>query len=203
MSNVVTVPSEVLRSPCKAITSLDTRVIKVIEDMYKTLKKTKNPQGVGLAAPQIGESLRIFLSRPDPDGKITLFINPEILKFSQRQIDPYKKKGVYEGCLSIPGHYAPIRRAMSVTVSYLTIKSKIQNPNNQINPKLKNQNFLDLRISALEFESKIETFSNFTAHVIQHEVDHLNGILFIDRVLEQNAKLYRVKGKDDWEEVSL
>lgn len=180
MSTIVTVPSEVLRSLTKTVTSLDTRVINIIKDMYKTLEKTKNPQGVGLAAPQIGELLKIFLARPDPDGEISLFINPEIIKFSQRQIDPYKKKGVYEGCLSIPGHYAPIRRSMSVTVKYQTT---------------------DLRSWILE--EKTETFSGFDAHVIQHEVDHLNGILFIDRVLEQNAKLYRVKGKDDWEEVTI
>lgn len=191
MSNVVTVPSEVLRSPCKVVTSLDTRVIKVIEDMYKTLKKTKNPQGVGLAAPQIGESLRIFLSRPDPDGEISLFINPEIIKFSQRQIDPYKKKGVYEGCLSIPGHYAPIRRSQSVVVKYQTI-----NTPSPVSP------YLGGEASGGMIE-KTEVFSGFPAHVIQHEVDHLNGILFIDRVLEQKAKLYRTTGKDDWEEVSI
>jgi peptide deformylase len=193
MSPIVTVPSQVLRTPTKPVTSLDTRVQKVIEDMYKTLRKTKNPQGVGLAAPQIGVSLKIFLARPDPNGEISLFINPEIVKFSQKQIDPHKKKGVYEGCLSIPGHYAPVRRAMSVTVKYQTINnSPLLFPS------------LNLREGAGgELLEKTEVFTGFPAHVIQHEMDHLNGILFIDRVLEQNVKLYKVKDKDDWEEVSL
>ena len=60
----------------------------------------------------------------------------------------------------------------------------------------------DIEISNLKLTEKIEVFTGFPAHIIQHEMDHLNGILFIDRVLEQNAKLYRVEG-DDWREISL
>ena len=89
-----------------------------------------------------------------------------------------------------------------MTVKYQTLKSRIQNYNNQINSKLKNQNYLDLRISDLEFESKTEVFTSFAAHVIQHEMDHLNGILFIDRCLEQNSKLYKIDG-EEWEEVGI
>ncbi len=198
MLKIVTVPSEVLRKPARPVLTLDNSILNILKNMEKTLKDAKNPQGVGLAAPQIGLSLRIFLIRPMKNGPITIFINPEIIKFSQRQNDPRRLpagRQVYEGCLSIPNHYAPIRRSTSVTVKYQTIKSKIQNN-------------LDLRISNLEFESKIETFSNFAAHVIQHEMDHLNGILFIDRCLEQNSKLYKIveslpAGRQEWEEVGI
>ncbi len=202
MAKIVTVPSDILRKLSLPVLALDNRVLNILTDMEKTLKAAKNPEGVGLAAPQIGIPLRIFMIRPVSKGSITTFINPEIIKFSQRQNIPTGKKGVYEGCLSIPDHYAPIKRSMSVTIKYQAIKSKILNSNNQINSKNKIQNNLDLRISDLEFESKTEIFSGFAAHVIQHEMDHLNGILFIDRCLEQNSKLYKVDG-EEWEEVGI
>lgn len=177
MSQIITPPSEILRRPCVPVVALDKRVRDVLEDMIKTLKATKEPEGVGLAAPQIGIPLRIFLARPDPKGEISIFINPEITHYSQRTTKPTGKKGVYEGCLSIPGHYAPVTRSMSVIVKYMEIE----------NWKLKIVQ---------------KSFAGFFAHVIQHEMDHLNGILFIDRVLEQNSKLYRVVGKE-WEEVGI
>lgn len=182
MSKIVTVPSDVLRKPAKPVLALDASVLNILKNMEKTLKDAKNPQGVGLAAPQIGLSLRIFLIRPAAAGPITIFINPEIIKFSQRQNVPTGKKGVYEGCLSIPNHYAPIRRSTSVTVKYQT-------------PKL-------LSTMNYELSTKTAVFSGFPAHVIQHEMDHLNGILFIDRCLEQNSKLYKING-EEWEEVGI
>jgi peptide deformylase len=178
MSNIVIAPSEILRKPTQAVVAIDRRVINIINDMTNTLIKTKNPQGVGLAAPQIGVPMRIFLTRPVVTGPISIFINPDIVKISQRS-QPMGKKGVFEGCLSIPGHYAPVRRAMSVTVKY-----QILDPRSQI------------------LVDRIETFTGFAAHVIQHEMDHLNGILFIDRVLAQQAKLYKVEGKE-WVEVGI
>jgi len=178
MASVVTVPDPVLRRPVKRVTSLDKRTLKVIEDMYAVLKATKNPEGVGLAAPQIGISLAIFLLRPEPKDEITLFINPQITKLSQRKQNPDSKDGIYEGCLSIPNHYAPITRSMSVTVKYQTVGSENQ------------------------LVEKTETFTGLMAHIIQHETDHLNGILFIDHVLNQNSKLFYVKGKT-WQEVTL
>ena len=166
----------------------------VLEDMIKTLKATKEPEGVGLAAPQIGVPLRIFLARPDPKGEITIFINPEITHYSQRTTRPTGKKGVYEGCLSIPGHYAPVTRSTSVTIKYQSINQPISNTTNPRD--------LAFDIERFKLIEKTSVFSGFFAHVIQHEMDHLNGILFIDRVLEQNSKLYRVVGKE-WEEVGI
>jgi peptide deformylase len=182
MSKIITAPSEVLRSVAKPVEVIDRRVLGIIKDMEIALKAAKNPQGVGLAAPQIGVPLRIFMIRPTKRDKIKVFINPEITYFSQRLVDPNSKNGVYEGCLSIPNHYAPVTRSMSV--------------------KLKYQTPIQLSTNNYQLETKDEVFTGFAAHVIQHEVDHLNGILFIDRVLEQNVKLYRLDGKE-WEEVTL
>lgn len=185
MSQVVIVPHPALRRPAKPITTLDRKSLSLISDLITTLKATKNPQGVGLAAPQIGQPYRIFLIRPHPWQEPKIFINPEILSSSQRLQSPKKENGTYEGCLSIPGHYAPLSRSMSVTVKY-------QSPVLSTQPGPGESKLIE----------KIETFSGFPAHIIQHELDHLNGILFIDRVLEQNSKLFRVTGKT-WEEVSL
>ena len=174
MSEIVIVPNAVLRQITKPVEVLDTRVLAILKDMEKTLLAAQKPQGVGLAAPQIGVPLRIFLIHPTPKSPVTVFINPEIIKYSQRKIKPNSKDGVYEGCLSIPHHYAPLERSSSVTVKYL---------DDQFKPHQK-------------------SFSGFAAHVIQHETDHLNGILFIDRVLEQNAPLFKFEGKT-WHEVSI
>jgi peptide deformylase len=177
MSPIVTVPDPVLRKVAKPVDKVDKRLLEIISDMTAALIAAKNPEGVGLAAPQIGIALRMFLIRPDLKKAPQLFINPEIINYSQRQQAPDTKHGVYEGCLSIPNHYSPIRRAMSVTVKYQIIENE-------------------------SLITRTDTFSNFPAHIIQHETDHLNGILFIDHTLSQNSKLYLIKGQV-WEEIDL
>src|SRR3989344_3539781 len=176
MSAIITVPHPVLRQPAKEVLVLDKKILTLISDMTATLVTAKNPEGVGLAAPQVGVSLRIFLIRPTPKTKPQVFINPQIIKYSQRTQSSKDSDGVYEGCLSLPHHYAPITRSMSVTVKY-------QQPtaNHQL-------------------ASVQTTFTGFPAHIIQHELDHLNGVLFIDRVLEQNVPLFKISGKH-WEEI--
>lgn len=179
MTAIVTVPDPVLRQVAKPVLQLDKKVLDIIDRMQSALLAAKNPEGVGLAAPQIGVPLRLFFARPDLKKAPILFINPEIIKFSQAQQAPDTKKGVYEGCLSVPHHYSPIKRSMSVTVKY-----------QKLNPE-------HLALSTVQ-----ETFSGFLAHIIQHEVDHLNGILFIDHVLSQNSQLFKIEGKE-WEEVAI
>lgn len=179
MSQILRVPHPVLRKPTQPVRELDKKVISIIKDMTTTLLAAKNPEGVGLAAPQIGHLLKIFLVRPSTRSAPRVFINPEIVKYSQRQQSPQDSRGVYEGCLSIPHHYSPLPRSLSVTVKYQTLEPKTQN-----------------------LVSVQETFTGFTAHIIQHELDHLNGILFIDRVLEQNCPLFKVSGKT-WEQVTI
>ena len=193
MSPIVRVPDPVLRKDAKSVTSLDSKVLNIIKDMKKTLLAAKNPAGVGLAAPQIGVSLRIFLIRPKPSDTPQVFINPEIIKFSQALQSPHGKSGTYEGCLSLPGHYSPITRAMSVTVKYQTLHSITPHPPLKLRGGAEGEG---------DIIEKTSVFSGFPAHIIQHEMDHLNGILFIDRVLEQNAKLYKAEG-DTWHEVTF
>ncbi|OGC97271.1 hypothetical protein A3H89_04585 [Candidatus Amesbacteria bacterium RIFCSPLOWO2_02_FULL_48_11] len=212
MSPIVTVPHPVLRQVAKPVTRLDKKTLGIIRDMTATLLEAKNPEGVGLAAPQIGIPLRLFLIRPDPSLPPQVFINPEITKFSQRLQSPKKKKGVYEGCLSLPHHYAPITRSMSVTVKYQTIREQISSDGAGM--PAKSRAIMPPEASARERVSttfahtepklitKTAVFSGFPAHIIQHEMDHLNGILFIDHVLSQNTKLFRVTGQN-WEEIQI
>lgn len=162
--------------------------------MKKTLLKTTDPKGVGLAAPQVGKSFRIFIAKPTDESKILIFINPEIVQRSPEQSyvkrpaspqgEPKKKISKkasmkLEGCLSLPNIWGPVLRASSLTLSFLDEKG-------------------------IHHEKK---FTDFMATIVQHEVDHLNGVLFPKRVLEQKGILYKSskndKGEDEFEEIEL
>jgi peptide deformylase len=164
-----------LRQKAKAVGKVDKKVLEVIRDLKDTLAVQKDPEGVGLAAPQIGKSLRIFLA--DFRGFRRVVINPEIVKIEEGKIkEPKRKSGkeILEGCLSLPYYYGPLKRAAKITVKYLDEKG----------------------------ETITEEFAGFNAQIILHEIDHLEGILFIDRLLKEKKPLYKVEG-DEWEEVEL
>ena len=100
-----TVPDPVLREPAKKVPLIDTSVLRLIDDMIETMRESN---GVGLAAPQVGVSLRVVVIEVPGEDVITL-INPEIVK----------KKGerlVEEGCLSVPGYQGDVKRAVTVKV---------------------------------------------------------------------------------------
>ena len=163
-----------LRKKAKVVEKVDKKVLAVIKDLKDTLKVQKEPEGVGLAAPQIGKSLRIFVA--DYKDFQRVVINPVILEVSKSKAKDKKKsrKEILEGCLSLPYYYGPLKRASKITVKYLNEKG----------------------------EEITETFENFDAQIILHEIDHLNGILFVDHILEEKKPLYKVEG-DQWEEVEL
>ena len=178
---IVKIPDPVLTSVSKIVPEVDKKILMVIQKMRQTLIETKNPKGVGLAAPQIGVGLRIFITKPSEKSQIEVFINPEILEYGNKiseirreNKDPdnpaHDKK--LEGCLSIPNVWGYLKRPEKVKLRYMDIDGKI-----------------------LEKE-----FDGFIATIIQHETDHLNGILFTKRVLEQNQKLYRIEKNDKDEE---
>lgn len=179
-----------LRQVSKPVAKLDKKVLQVVKDLQNTLKKQTDPPGVGLAAPQIGVFLRILSVA---NGKqTTIFINPEVTETSKRINDPLKKDEedfntakqdnlTMEGCLSLPNFYGPVVRSEKITIRYQTPK------------KVSSQWIL------VEEE---KTFSGFPAQVIQHELDHLEGILFIDRLLEQKKGLFVIKN-NEWHEVNF
>ena len=141
---------DVLRQQSLPLEKIDVSVVQLVDEMFATLKKSK---GIGLAAPQVGKNIRLFIVQLEEDDDGMVFINPEIIMTSE------ELSSMEEGCLSIPKVYEKVLRPKVVTVQYTDITGKKQM----------------LKASGL------------LARVIQHEYDHLNGILFLDR-LEKNVR---------------
>lgn len=185
MLGIVKTPNPVLLAKAKIVKKIDKTIFGLIEDMKKTILATKEPKGVGLAAPQVGKSLRIFITKPLDTSPFTVFINPEIIWVSNEKTEgvPERDKK-YEGCLSIPTIWGLVHRAKKIKVRYQTLGPK-----------------------PFTLYPRTRTFSGFLATIIQHETDHLNGILFTKRVLEQGEKFYKVvknaKGEEEFEEIEL
>jgi len=170
---IISTPNPILTQPSQPVEKINRQVLDLIEEMKKTLLSAQKPKGVGLAAPQIGMPLRIFITKPFPKSKIEVFINPEIVWQSKEMSEITKKKNAkLEGCLSIPGIWGLVKRHTHLKLKFTTPDGK----------------------------SHRQNFSSFMANIIQHEIDHLNGRLFSSRVLEQKGKFYQIsKGKEDKE----
>lgn len=178
---IVKIPNPILTEPAKDVVSIDKKILAVVEDMKKHLLSAKNPKGVGLAAPQIGIPLRIFITKPDKNSPIEVYLNPlifwaseELSEIQRPDIEKpsLRKDKKLEGCLSIPNIWGYLKRPAQVKIRYLNLSGKIS--------------------------EKIIT--GFLATIVQHETDHLNGILFTQRVLEQNEKLYRIDNESSPQE---
>lgn len=183
-----------LRTISKPVQKVDKKLLKLLRDLEDTVKAQKDPEGIGLAAPQIGEFVCVFVIRDK--HQIKTFINPEIVKSSKKTNDPKKKpeeeEYFMEGCLSLPHYYGPVERALSVTVKY-------QVP--QLQPTAYGSTVLSSP-SKDNLHTLQKTFRGFIAQVIQHEIDHLKGRVFTERLIEQKRKLFKLYG-DHWDEVEL
>lgn len=174
MKPITVTPDPVLTTSAKTVTSFDKRLTKLVSDMKGTLTRTKNPKGVGLAAPQIGQSWRVFVTKPTDKSVIRTFINPQIVTRSSEQTEGVPgRENKLEGCLSIPKIWGKVKRASEVTLTYQDETGTHHK----------------------------EKFTGFLATIIQHETDHTNGILFVQRVLEQQGKLYQTALDDDGKEI--
>lgn len=177
MLKIVTVPSNTLSSPTKPVDKIDDKIKKIVFEMEKILVAQTDPPGVGLAANQVGLDLSLFIIKAAQKAKIKVFINPKIVKISQSSSKLVKtsstnstnstkkkhKRVKLEGCLSIPRIWGPVQRADKILLKYQTVAG----------------------------DKKTNWFSGFEAMIIQHEMDHLNGILFTQRAVEQKGQLYR------------
>jgi len=153
-----------LREKSKPVKEVDKKIRELITNLRDTLAAQKDPEGVGLAAPQIGKNLRVFVMFSG--DKIRAVINPEILEVSKgKKKKRITKNSPMEGCLSIPHFYGPLVRAEKIKLQYLDEEGKWLT----------------------------RTFEGFDAQVVQHEIDHLEGILFVDRIFENNLPLYEYK----------
>ncbi len=107
------VPDPILRQKAKRVRNIDDSISKLVEDMVDTMKAN---DGVGLAAPQVGASLRVIVIQVPGEDVLTM-VNPELVK----QVG---EREVTEGCLSIPGYRGVINRSETVTVKGLNLKGK-------------------------------------------------------------------------------
>jgi len=134
----------ILRKKAKKIEEITPQIKELILNMSKILES--NPNNVGLAAPQVGQSVQLVVIKPVPNNKTFALINPELKKKS------FGKDSMEEACLSLPGFSASIKRYKKITVEGLNANGEL------------------IRIEA----------KGFLARIIQHEMDHLNGVLISD-----------------------
>jgi len=140
---VITSENPILRQKAKKVHHFDPSIAKLIDDMFETMGAS---HGVGLAAPQIALSIRVFVAEFE-DHKVAM-VNPEIIKAEGEELGT-------EGCLSIPGYVGDnIRRATNVVVKGQDARGK------------------PIKVRA----------DGWFARILQHEIDHLDGILFLDRL---------------------
>lgn len=168
MLPIVTVPNTVLNAPTTPIKSITKNIHKLVSEMDITLRGQKDPEGVGLAAPQVGVSQSLFIIRLKKSDPLSIYINPKIIDKEEVVVKDEDKEDdevKLEGCLSIPDIWAPLRRSGWVTVEYMNIEGEIVK----------------------------ETFKGLMATIVLHEIDHLNGVLFTQRCIEQGIQIYQEK----------
>lgn len=169
MSKIITTPNPLLNKPSKPVLKIDDKIKDLAEKMIKTIKGGKQRIGVGLSAVQVGKPLQLFVAYSARAKKEIVFINPKITWYSKEMIyGVSERENPFEGCLSVLGIWAKIKRHQQIKITYQTLSGR----------------------------KKTQTFSGFFAVIVQHEYDHLQGILFTQRALEQREKLYKAE-KDE------
>lgn len=148
--------TEVLHTQASPVTSFDEDLQRLVDDMFETMEKAP---GVGLAAPQIGVGLSVFVFDWTDDDDVHhrgVAINPELELFGSQELD---REEHIEGCLSVPGLRYPLTRAPMV------------------------------RLTALDLEGNKFTViaKDWLARIFQHEFDHLQGVLYVDKLAEEEA----------------
>ncbi|MDE0796701.1 MAG: peptide deformylase [Alphaproteobacteria bacterium] len=145
---IITAPDPRLKLVASRVDAVDDGVRRLMDDMLETMYEAP---GVGLAAPQVGVSKRVIVADVARSGEAPqpmLMANPEIIEASQERV-------VFEeGCLSLPEHFADVKRHERIRIRYLDRENEIR-------------------------EQDVE---GFLATCVQHEIDHLDGVLFVDHI---------------------
>jgi peptide deformylase len=157
---VLIAPDPRLKLRAKPVAQVDAKIRRLMDDMLETMYVAP---GIGLAAPQVGEALRVIVAdvaREEEEKQPLRMANPEIMWRSE-ELATYN-----EGCLSLPEHYADVTRPASIRVRYIDHENEIRE---------------------MEAEGLLAT-------VIQHEMDHLQGVLFVDHIspLKRNIILRKL-----------
>ncbi|MDO3377357.1 peptide deformylase [Geoalkalibacter halelectricus] len=156
-------PDPILKQVCEPVTCMDARIDALVQDLLDTMIAAGH--SVGVAAPQIGVSLRVVvvdvsnskLGRDDNHGQLVM-INPEIVEREGERV-------MREGCMSVPDYTGNVTRAESIVVQYLDRSGS----------------------------ERVIRANGFEAVAIQHEMDHLDGMLFLDRVSNLKTDVFRRK----------
>ncbi len=151
MLKIVTIPDPILNKKTELVTATYPGLAELVSEM---IEACRNANGIGLAAPQIGKSIRLCVINLEHMGLPPFaLINPKIVKKSWRKVE------MEEGCLSIPGMFGLVKRPQKVSI-------QAQN---------------------LDGEKTNFAADGLLARVIQHEVDHLDGILFTSKMIKQTS----------------
>ncbi len=164
---ILTAPHKSLRVIAKPVTNFDKKLEREIADMVVALKSATDPEGVGLAATQVGIHKRLYIL--NLNNRIEVIINPEITSQSEAKLaDVYRKSKDrwLEGCLSLPRLWGFVNRPFWVELQYTTIKNG-------------------------QPVSVTRRFEGVESSYALHELDHLDGVLFTDRILEQGGTLFK------------
>ncbi len=173
---IVVYGDPVLRKKCEDVTKEYPNLPQIIKDMYETMYEAN---GVGIAAPQVGKAIRVFLVDASPFAEVDEDEEPEFTKEEMAQMNGFKKTFINarmieevgeewkfsEGCLSIPKIREDVLRKPTITIEYYDE----------------------------QFKKHTETYDGVIARVIQHEYDHIEGILFTDKINPFKRKL--ISGK--------
>lgn len=175
IKKIITIPNTTLRQQSKPVKKIDKKTEQLVNDLIDTAKAAEEPKGVGLSAIQIGKSIRVFVIKKGK--KFVPIINPKISWQSKKMFSQVlkKEKVFLEGCLSVPGYYGFVDRPYAIKLKWQDLEGKIQ-------------------------QGK---FENKEAAYVQHELDHLNGIIFVDRILKQQGKVYKLKKDKEGKEIFI
>ena len=161
---LVHAPHPVLRQRTRQVKNIDRRIRKLVGDMIETMH---DAHGVGLAANQVGISLRVAVIQLPDDDEATVLINPKVMRAEgEREIEG-------EGCLSIPGYRGAVIRAEKIRVRAQDIDGK---------------------------EFRIRAANDLLAQALEHEADHLDGRLYLDRLVSEDALREEVGPESEDEE---
>ena len=159
LREILIYPDSRLRKKSKPVKSFDKKLYTLLDDMAETMY---DAPGVGLAAPQVGENIRVIVVdiniQEEQEKDLKELINPKIVESKGTQISE-------EGCLSVPGFMGNIKRKEDIVVEAL------------------DRNGEEVVIEA----------SDLLSRVLQHEIDHLDGVLFFDRMSKLKRQLFKRK----------
>jgi peptide deformylase len=151
---------EILKKKARPLKGVDNTTLELVEAMFESMR---NASGIGLAAPQVGQSIRLLVvdlscMKEHAGEKPMVVINPHLISSRGANI-------MEEGCLSVPGVEGDVQRPASITLKYRDE----------------------------QFREQIGEFSGMLARVLQHEIDHLDGMLFVDRLEKRDRR--KIQGK--------